>query len=397
MNAEAAAVETQALPMTDDLARLFRRLLDELDGRDSVEWDAAESTLDPAIYRDPAVHAREVTRIFRRVPLCLGHQDQLREPGQMIARDLFGLPLLLVRDRRGEINVLLNVCRHRGARLVAGEEALCRKHAIVCPYHNWTYDLGGALRGLPGAEAFPSLDKSVRGLRRLPSAVRHGLIWAILDPAQSEIDVAGFLGGIDDDLAAMHLGPHRFYRQHACRRRTNWKLVMDAFQEFYHIKRLHAGTIGPFFLDIKAAGEAVGPHLRVLVGREGLAEARSLPREGWDLRRHVTFTHMIFPNTVIVYHPDYTSHLGMFPAGPDETLFVHTMVTPHAARSDKERAHWDRSFELLDGGVFNAEDLWISEQIQTGLASGANDSFLLGRFEHHLRRFHGHVEAMLAG
>jgi phenylpropionate dioxygenase-like ring-hydroxylating dioxygenase large terminal subunit len=394
MNAD--GVLSESLPMTDDLTRLFRRMLDELDDRESAEWDAREARLDPAIYHEPAIHAQEVARIFRRVPLCLGHADQLSEPGSMLARDLFGLPLLLVRGRQGEINVLLNVCRHRGARIVAGEEEVCRKHALVCPYHNWTYDLSGALRGVPGADAFPNLDKSGRGLRRLPSEVRHGLIWAILDPQQTAIDVGGFLGGIDDDLAAMNLAPHRFYRQHACRRKTNWKLVMDAFQEFYHIKRLHARTIGPFFLDIKSAGEAVGPHLRVLVGREGLAEARALPPERWDLRRHATFTHMIFPNTVIVYHPDYTSHLGMFPTGPDETLFVHTMFTPHAPQSDKERAHWDRSFELLDGGVFNEEDLWISEQIQMGLASGANDSFVLGRFEHHLRRFHGRIEAMLS-
>src|SRR5690606_6156406 len=93
MNAE-AATQQAPLPMTDALARLFRRLLEEMDTSESVEWDAGESTLDPAVYRDPSIHQREVERIFRRVPLCLGHADQLREPGSMIARDLFGLPLL---------------------------------------------------------------------------------------------------------------------------------------------------------------------------------------------------------------------------------------------------------------------------------------------------------------
>ena len=170
-------------------------------------------------------------------PLCLGHADQLREPGSLIARDLVGLPLLLVRDRQGEIGVFLNVCRHRGARLVAGEDEVCVRGGLTCPYHGWTYDLGGALRGVPAAEAFPTLDKSTRGLRRLPSTVRHGLIWAILDPRGEvgDIDVSGFLGGIDDDLATLDLGSHRFFRQHARKRATNWKLVMDAFQEVYHI------------------------------------------------------------------------------------------------------------------------------------------------------------------
>ena len=71
------------------------------------------------------------------------------------------------------------------------------------------------------------------------------------------------------------------------------------------------------------------------------------------------------------------------------------MFTPHEAQNEKEKAHWDRSFALLDGGVFGEEDLFISEQIQLGLKSGANESFLLGRFEHHLRRFLGHIERML--
>lgn len=381
--------------MNAPLVSLFERLLHEMDLRESVEWDTQESTLNPAIYSDPTIHQREVDRIFRRTPLCLGHADQLREPGSMIARDLVGLPLLLVRDRAGEINVLLNVCRHRGTRLVPGTEEVCRKDGLSCPYHAWTYDLTGRLRGLPNPEGFPTLDKASRSLRRLPSSVRHGLIWAILDPAATEIDIANFLGGVDEDLDALDLKSHHFYRQHARKRATNWKLVMDAFQEVYHIKRLHAPTIAPFFLEAKAAGEGVGLHTRILVGRDKLPEARALPTSAWDLRRHATLTHVIFPNSLIIYHPDSTSHLGMFPTAPGEILFVHTMFTAHAPRNEKEAAHWDRNFAMIDQGVFGAEDLFISEQIQLGLESGANDSFMLGRFEQHIRRFHQNIETML--
>ena len=52
---------------------------------------------------------------------------------------------------------------------------------------------------------------------------------------------------------------------------------------------------------------------------------------------------------------------------------------------------------MIDEGVFGAEDLFISEQIQLGVQSGANEHFVLGRFEQHLRRFHGNVAAMLEG
>ncbi len=391
---------SQNKPMNPPLTKLFQRMLDEMALRESVEWDASESTLDPAIYFDPAIHRQEVERIFRRLPLCLGHADQLREPGSMLARDLLGLPLLLVRDRQGALNVFLNVCRHRGARLLAGQDTVCQQSTLSCPYHAWTYDLNGALRVVPNPAAFPSLDKATRHLRRLPATVRHGLIWALLDPqtltAPDALDMAGFLGGIDDDLATLDLGSHRFFRQHARRRKTNWKLVMDAFHEVYHIKRLHAQTIAPFFLDIKSAGEGVGRHSRLLVGRDRLPDARGLPAQEWDVRNHATLTHAIFPNSLLIYHPDSTSHMGMFPTAPDEILFVHTLFIPQDPRSDKERAHYERNFAMIDEGVFGAEDLFISEQIQQGVQSGANEEFVLGRLEHHLRRFHGHIEAMLA-
>lgn len=381
--------------MNEPLVNLFQRLLGELGQTESADWDETESTLDPAVYYDPTVFRKEIDHIFRRVPLCLGHAGQLPEPGNVIARNIVGLPLLIVRDRKGEINVFLNVCRHRGARLVTNEDTVCRVNALSCPYHAWTYDLGGALRAVPGAEAFPNLDKATRGLRRLPTAVRHGLIWVMLDLDCDDIDVRGFLGDIDNDLSAMDLQSHRFYRQHARRRKTNWKLMMDAFQEVYHIKRLHAQTIAPFFLERKSVGEPVGLHTRLLVGRDRLRDAENLPTQDWDPRRHATLTHVIFPNSLIIYHPDSTSHLAMFPMAPDEILFVHTMFIPNEPRNDKERAHWERNFTMIDEGVFGAEDLFISEQIQLGVQSGANDTLQLGRFEQHLRRFHQNVAQML--
>ena len=382
-------------PLNAALTRLFQRMLDEMDGSESVEWDGQEGYVAAAAYSDPDFLAREVKHVLRRLPLCLGHADQLREPGSMLARDILGMPLLLVRDREGEIQVLLNVCRHRGARLLLGENEVCRRASLTCPYHGWTYDLEGRLRAIPAQAGFPTTDRASRGLRRLPAVERHGLIWAVLDPDINSIDVSGFLGELDDDITTLGLGSHRFFRQHARRCPTNWKLMMDAFQEVYHIKTLHRHTIAPFFLDMKAAGEGVGLHTRILVGRDKLPAARALPPQAWDVRRHATLTHAIFPNSLLIYHPDATSHMAMFPISPDEMLFVHSFFTPQDPRDDAERAHWDRNFEMIDAGVFSAEDLFVSAQIQLGLKSGANDSFVFGRFEQHLRRYHDNLGMLL--
>jgi phenylpropionate dioxygenase-like ring-hydroxylating dioxygenase large terminal subunit len=374
---------------------LFERLLAELDGCAPPTTEAETTSLDPALYGDPAHFARERERLFLRLPLCLGHIDQLA-PGSVIAREVCGVPLLIARARDGAAHVLLNVCRHRGARVLPEQETVCRRQSLACPYHNWTYRLDGGLAGIPRADAFPGIDKARLGLRALPSAVRHGLIFAVLDPEAGPIDLADHLGGLDRDLDAIGMGRHRFYRQHAVRRATNWKLIVDAFLEVYHVTRLHAGTIGPFFRDSVSAGEPVGRHLRYLVARETTDEIRTLPPERWSPQRHATMVHLVFPNSVIVYHPDYISHLGLFPTAADETLFVHTMLTPEKPADEKAEAHWARSFELMDTGVFNGEDLATCEQIQRGLESGANDRLILGRLEQNLRWFHAEVEENVA-
>jgi Rieske 2Fe-2S family protein len=375
--------------------RLFERLLSDWDERQSSDWDNAETRLPSSVYTCPQRYQAEVATLFRRLPLCLGHVDQLA-PGSVMARDTAGLPLLLARDADGDVHVLLNACRHRGARLLAGD-AVCRRSSLSCLYHGWTYGLDGRLLNIPRKEAFPTCDPAAHGLRRLPSAVRHGLIWAVLDPNSDEQpDIATYLAGLDDDLMELGVGGHRFFRQNSVLRKANWKLIIDAFVEFYHIKRLHASTIGQYFADTKATAESVGPHLRMLVARDGFEAVRQLSPEQWSPRNHASLVHFIFPNSVIVHHPDYISHMAIFPAGIDQSLFVHTVLTPEAPIDAKAQAHWDRSFDLMDGEVFNNEDLFICEQIQLGLPAMENGEFLLGRFENNVRRFHETIAATLA-
>jgi glycine betaine catabolism A len=375
---------------------LFERLLAELDQPASTDWQAPRTTVDPKVYYDAGRFQAEREQLFLRLPLCLGHVDQLAEPGAVLGLDLCGTPVLMARGADGELRVFLNVCRHRGARLVAQHGEVCRRNRLVCPYHAWTYGLDGSLAGIPRAEAFPDLEPDLLGLRQLPSTIRHGLIWAVLDPAADvALDIAAYLGELDRDLEALGLARHCFYRQHAVRRATNWKLIVDAFLEVYHVRRLHSATLGPFFADAVSVSEAVGRHLRFLAARDRTSEIRALAPERWSPQVHATLVHFVFPNSLFVYHPDYISHLGMYPEGADETLFVHTMLIPEKPTNEKAEEHWRRSFELIDTVVFNSEDLVVCEQIQRGLRSGANETLIIGRLEQNLHRFHSNLDSAL--
>jgi glycine betaine catabolism A len=377
---------------------LFARLIGEWGDRESPEWDSTETRLPAAVYTDPAQYQVELAGLFYSLPLCLGHADQIGAPGNVLARDIAGLPLLLTRDTAGVVRVFLNACRHRGTLLVKEQATVCRRTSMSCLYHGWTYGLDGTLLSVPRREAFPTLDVAAHGLRQLPSELRHGLIWVVLDPeGKAPLDVAAHLGGLDQDLAAIGIEQHRFFRQNAVLRKANWKLIVDAFIEFYHIKRLHAATIGGFFADAKAVADCVGLHQRLLVARDCFADVLNLPADQWNPQLHGTLVHFIFPSSLIVYHPDYISHMGIFPVAGDQSLFVHTLLTPELPADEKARAHWDRSFELIDGKVFNDEDLFICEQIQLGLAASRDGEFVLGRLENNVRRFHDTIESVLRG
>src|SRR5262249_23011533 len=154
------------------------------------------------------------------------------------------------------------------------------------------------------------------------------------------------------------------------------KLIVDAFLDGYHIRHLHRGTVYQFFLDARSEAERAGPHIRAVTGRRTLAEMRDRALDAADLRQLVTPSYLVFPNTILVLHPDYLSVLTAAPVAADLTRFVHTMLIAEAPRTEMEETHWAKSFALVDDGVFGAEDLAVTEAVQRGLGAGADETVL---------------------
>ena len=366
--------------------RLLDRLVAQLGG--AVPANTRVGEIPAWHYTAPARFEAERAGVFARLPQVVAADAELAAPGACLSIELAGVPLLVVRGGDGVVRGFRNACRHRGTRLVPLADAPCATKAFVCPYHAWTYDLAGKLLHVPHAETFQGRGAGRDALVPVPVAVRDGLVWAGLEP----FDLAAYLAPIDGELA--ELAQLHFYRRRTREVRANWKLILDAFLDGYHIRHLHRNSIYRFFLDARAELEPAGPHVRSLVGRRALAEVAGQPVEVSRFRELASPSYVLFPNTVLVFHPDYLSVLVSTPLAEDRTRFVHIMLVPEPPERHAE--HWAKSFTLIDEGVFGAEDLMIVEEIQRGLAAGVDDTVLFGTLECAALGFHESVASQLA-
>lgn len=346
--------------------------------------------LPAAPYTEEARFAAEQDKLFSRLPLVLGPSAMLPSPRTAVAHDGYGVPLIISRDSDGRVHVLANACRHRGTRLVEGTGVVPAKR-IVCPYHAWAYMPDGALAGLPRADCFPGLDKDAMSLRHFAAIESGGLIWFASDPAADFAPAQA----LAPDLDAFGLGNLHLYRRRTHEVAANWKLIVDAFLESYHVQRLHAQTIAPFFADGITVADRIGPHQRAAVGRTDYLGR--IDRENWrQLRKAVTYTYHLFPNTILVMSPDYVNMLTCWPQAVGLTLVEDIMLIPSPPRDAEEERHWEKSWTLLDEGTFAGEDFRAAALCHRGLASGLVDEITLGTLEHGVAEFHAMIDAALA-
>jgi anthranilate 1,2-dioxygenase large subunit len=199
------------------------------------------------IYADPALFRREM-EVFHLGPSWnyVALECEVPEPGAYKRSWIGTKPVIVVRDEKGDVQVLENRCAHRGT-MVCWSSKGTAKH-LTCPYHQWTYDLRGNLLGLPfqrgamGKGGMPAdFDKSRHGMRRLRTTLRNGLVWASFDDAPPPLDA--FLG---EEIAALldrAFPAGRALRLVGYNRQLlpcNWKFYFENSRDPYHATLLHS-------------------------------------------------------------------------------------------------------------------------------------------------------------
>jgi salicylate 5-hydroxylase large subunit len=347
------------------------------------------------VYSDPELYAREQERIFRGPAWCyVALAAELPKPGDFLRTAIGDRPVIVVRDERGELAVLENRCAHRGLQLCTAPRGNARE--LVCPYHQWTYDLRGTLVGVPFLRGVkgqggmpPDFRREDHGLRRLRVHERHGVVFASFDAETPPFEA--FLGPemlrwFDRVFDGRELRVLGYMRQ---RIQSNWKLMFENIKDPYHASLLHVFlvTFGLFRADQPSAVvlDETGRHACLISQRgtqaptEATAEMRSMRT---DLRLHdprlldpvrefpgdaTVVMQTLWPNLIVQQQSNTLATRQLVTCGP-EAFELHWTFFGYADDTPALRERRLRQANLMGpAGLVSVDDSEMMELGQRGV------------------------------
>jgi len=334
---------------------------------------ARASMLPPAAFTAPGVFEWEVENLFAGGWICLGHVSQVDEKGKYLMREIGADSVFVVGGEDGVPRAFLNVCRHRGARLVEESEGQVNKR-LRCPYHAWSYGLDGKLAAAPHMDEIDDFDFSCFGLIPVRMAIEGGLILIELSgeapgPAEHIGDLAEHLDRYrNGDLVS---GGRVDYTVNA-----NWKGIAENYNECLHCPGIHPqlNALSNYMSgeEIQGPGAWCGGSM-FLTAEDALTMAENggistRPRiEGLTEDDDRTILYFVlFPNALISMHPDYVMLHTLYPRGPGltevvcEWFFESRVVESEDFDPSDAIGFWDET---------NKQDWYVCELTQKGIGA----------------------------
>jgi phenylpropionate dioxygenase-like ring-hydroxylating dioxygenase large terminal subunit len=349
--------------------------------------ETTNRTLPWSWYTDPAVLDLEQERIFARSWQYAGHAGQVAEPGSFATTRVGRLPVVLVRDREGELRAFLNVCRHRGSLVCDGAG---RRETLQCPYHAWTYALDGSLISAPRADREAGFDRDALGL--VPMQVATWGPFVFVNPDLDAIPLEEHLGELPALLAGdgLDVDALAFHRRAESEYDANWKVCTENYLECYHCSVAH-----PSF----SKAIDVAPDTYSLEARPSFLSQFGPPRNGgggiYDATGEIARGqfHLLFPNTAINVMPG-RPNLSVGPIIPLTADRTHRYLDYFFSPETDDA--WIADYLALDDQV-GAEDRVLVERVHAGMRAGAVDhGVLLPISERLIAEFQSRVAELLA-
>jgi Rieske 2Fe-2S family protein len=345
-----------------------------------------ERTLPRDAYFAEDIHRREKERIFAREWVCVGREEELREPGDYLLLDVVGESILVVRGRSGALRAFYNVCRHRGCRLVLDGAAKPSDitipapsggfaGSIRCPYHAWTYTLEGELRTAPFLEDGDDFRREDFPLHPVGLERWGGFLFLNLSPLEAVASghtLLGQLGGVPARLQRYPLADLRTARRIVYEVGANWKVMLENYNECYHCAGVHPELckVVPAF---RQRGGAELDWERGIPHREGAwtfthsGTTDRQPFPGLDAEEKVRHKgELIYPNLMLSLAAEHVAAFTLWPRGPTHTTIICDFLF-HPDEIAKPRFDPSDAVEFWD--LVNRQDWTICEGVQQGMRS----------------------------
>jgi Rieske 2Fe-2S family protein len=190
-------------------------------------------TLAREFYVDPDIYQLDLQHIYYAQWLFAGHDCEMPQPGDYITLQVGDYPVLIVRDRAGAIRAFHNTCRHRGSRICSAAKGSSVR--LVCPYHNWSYDLDGRL--LFARDMAKPFDPKALGLKPIACESASGYVWICLNPEPP--DFTAFRAAMEPYFAPHEIGKAKVAFESTIIENGNWKLTWENNRECYHCSPNH--------------------------------------------------------------------------------------------------------------------------------------------------------------
>jgi choline monooxygenase len=333
--------------MTDSLDAILARF-------DDTAPLARALTIPGDWYTDARIAELERRTVFSRTWQLVGRTDQLAEPGAYVTAEVAGEPVLVVRGSDGTLRGFFNVCRHHAAAVMT--EPCGKADRLRCPYHGWTYDLAGKLRGVPEFDGVEGFDREAMGLVPLAVATWHQLVFVYLDPDPPPL--ADHLGDLVAQVAPLGLDKLAFCARREYTLGCNWKVFVDNYLDGgYHVPHLH----GDLASILSHKDYTIESFERFCLQSSPISDGDALVRTGRALY------YWLYPNLMLNWYEGYLDTNLVIPLGVDRVKVVFDFYFADISEAAMPRNQ--QSMAISD--KIQDEDHAICESVQRGLGSRA--------------------------
>jgi Rieske 2Fe-2S family protein len=347
-----------------------------------------------ALYHSPELFRHEVETYFKRDWLFVGRVEELANPGDFLTHRIAGEPIVVARDKAGQLSAFYNMCVHRGVE-VAYDSGNTR--AFKCPYHGWVYDLDGRLTGAAYMKDCPGFEIDGQRMRPLRLEIWRGNIFVSFNADAPPL--AAHLASWERDFGFLGMERCRLGNKIELELNCNWKFVSENLMDFYHVGVLHAKTFGARFSweDDKVKLEPDG---RITIfynaGPPTPGAEPLLGKMPWLEDRPVSFacTGYLPPNLTIFGRIDCVRPMIAWPLSVNRTRMVIYHLFPEAffARpgfQDTLKVYRDYQITVLE------EDRSMIESMQLAMCSPAYKPGRMSVLEKPLHHYiNGYIDRM---